>query len=117
MKSEVVNFNLIEGDYNPNFPYDTVKKEYRDGLPVKEIRKKHGLNNGQWSRFLKELKSEGFPLRGDNPRFYIHDKTRRMYKVERVINGKRVFFGYFKTEEEAQARVKQLKENNWEDIE
>ena len=113
MKTEVVNFNLIEGDYNPNFPYDMVKKAYRDGVPVKEIRKKYGLNNGQWARFLKELKAEGLPLRGDNPRFYIHDKTRRKYKVERVIAGKRVFFGYFETEEEAQERVEELKANSW----
>ena len=123
-----MNFNIIDG-YD-DIDYDTLLEDYRNlELSVKEIQKKHGLTIGKWQSITREWKEKGIKLRGrQNQRKnhypgeyigaknYYYSKSIGKYTVSKHINGKYYYFGTFGTEEEAQARVKELRENNWDGL-
>ena len=120
MTTSDVTFNIIEGDYTLTFPYEEIKEDYyNSSLLVEEIKKKYQLSKGDWKRFRKQLKEEGLPLKtvrnrmGTGKYFYWCEK-RGMYKVQRHFKRKTVFFGYYPTEEAAQARIDELNRNGWE---
>ena len=48
------------------------------------------------------------------PKYYHYDKIWKRYRVKKSINGKRVSFGTYATEEEAQAIVEELKKHDWD---
>ena len=115
-------FKVVE-NHQPNYDIEEVKKDYTEtNLSVKQIREKYGISRGQWHTIRKHWKREGVPMRGRNycsrkgsiftTYYYPHGDTGR-YVILRSIGGKSYYFGICKNEEEAKARVKELKENNW----
>lgn len=75
---------------------------------------------------VNELKNVGWnvdclPVEFQNklsrkPKYYSFVKNENAFQVQKVIDGKKVYFGYYKTEEEAKARVEELKNNNWDGL-
>ena len=115
-------FKVVE-NHQPDYDIEEVKKDYTEtDTPVKEIRAKYGISQGQWLTILKHWKREGVTMRGRNycsrkgsiftTYYYPHGNTGR-YVILRSIGGKSYYFGICNNEEEAKARVKELQANNW----
>ena len=49
-----------------------------------------------------------------SPRYYNYDKTWKRYRVTRTINGKRISYGTYATEKEAQEVVCELNKIGWD---
>lgn len=121
----MVEFNIVEGSrLEDELDWDNLKKDYQDlTLTVAEIQTKYGLTNSKWQTVRKHLESEGIPLRnrgrvknsyGDhNAKHYHKDKRSGKYLVRKVLDGKYTVFGLFDTENEAKAKVEELKRNGW----
>lgn len=50
------------------------------------------------------------------PKYYTFIKNENAFQVQRFIGGVKVYFGYYRTEDEAKARVEELKNNNWDGL-
>ena len=113
-----MNFNIIENP-DPGYNIEEVIKDYMNmDIPVKDIKEKYGITKGRWQTLLKHFKDEGIPMRTNNrlntpPKYYTKDKRYNRWYVQRTIRGHQYGFGAYATEEEAQARVQELHENNW----
>ena len=117
-----MNFNISE---NPSYnlqEYELIKKDYTESdLTVTEIRAKYGLEQRDWNEFLRQIKSENIPVRDGSTWYkqvknYSYNIRSKKWEVHKVINNKSHFFGAYKTKEEAQNRVGELKQNNWEGL-
>jgi hypothetical protein len=117
-----MNFNIIDGDY---FDYDKAKEAYLKGIRGNNLRKKFGIGRSQYVRLLKRFREDGIiiPHKGNvqinnAPKYYYNHICNgySYWTVSRTINYKLHYFGHFKTEAEAQQRVKELEENNWEGL-
>lgn len=49
-----------------------------------------------------------------NPKYYNYDKIWKRYRISKTINKKRVSYGTYETEEEAQMVVAELKKVDWD---
>lgn len=49
-----------------------------------------------------------------NPKYYNYDKVWGRYRIVKTINRKRVSFGTYETEKEAQKVVSELIKKNWD---
>ena len=119
-----MNFRLIEGKYE-DLPLNEIKKDYMAcELTIPELREKYDLSVNNWDRIRRQFKKEGVPMRTlkerANPKHHTFKIAKNYYqtkngkwRVQKVIDGKYHHFGTFDTEEEAQAKVKELKENGW----
>ena len=111
-----MNFNIIENP-EPEYNIEEIIQDYNNyNIRVSEIQAKHGITRSTWhNTILRKLREHKVPLRDPRihykPRYYY--KIGKRYRVQRVINGKCKYFGYYNTIEEAQAKVKELEENNW----
>lgn len=118
-----MNFTLKQTPYY-SYNMDELIKDYENmELSVNEIKEKHNIGSGAWQTVLKRLKEQGVPMRGYNKpsgvrkaRYYYWDKHTQSWRVYKFINGKQLGFGGYRTEKEAQARVKELKKNNWDGL-
>ena len=122
-----ITFHLIEGD-TTDYPYEEVKYDYyHTNMLNREIMAKYDLTISQWRRFIKQLKEDGLPLRsypkgynlkkkGKPVKNYYFEKSKGKFKVEKSIRGRKVFFGYCRTEKEAQERVALLRTNKWDGL-
>lgn len=117
-------FNIIDG--HDDYDYDDIVQDYLNlKLPVKEIREKHKITPGVWQRILRRFKEDNVPLRNlqkRTPRINNYQPmgcknytklSNGKYRVYKSIRGKCYLFGNYETEEEAIARVQELKSNNW----
>lgn len=50
----------------------------------------------------------------EKAKYYRYDEHAKKWRIYKTVDGKYTNFGYYDTEEEAQAMVKYLKENNWD---
>ena len=114
-----VTFHIIEGPHR-DLPYEAMKHDYYNtNMLNREIMEKYGLGYSQWRRFIKELKEEGLSLKNTSGRHeavknYYFEKKRGKWKIQKSIHGRKMFFGYCDTEEEAQEKVAVLKKNRWD---
>lgn len=116
----LMNFRVIEG-VEDSFDYEEIKKDYLNPeLSVKSIKEKYNISNSKWdNRIIKRFKEENIPLRcrsglGNNSKNYCKSKNRFM--VYKTVNRVKYHFGYYKTEDEAKARVEELKMNGWDGL-
>lgn len=113
-------FNVIENQQD-SYDFQELTKDYLNlDLSVKEIKEKHNITSGGWQTVLKRLKEHGITMRGYNKRqgvrkakHYYYDRSIKAYRVHKYIGDEYYLFGSYKTEKEAQARVEELKQNNW----
>ena len=118
-----MNFNIKQSEYYPYNMTELIKDYENMELSVNEIKEKHNIGSGTWQTVLKRLKERGVTMRGYSKprgvrkaRYYYWDKHSQSWRVYRFINGKYHGFGGYKLEKEAQARVEELKQNNWEGL-
>lgn len=122
-----MNFNIIDG--HDNIDYESVLRDYQNlDLTVREIKEKHGISDGRWQTITKHWKEAGIPLRGRMNRkkhryiatpFASKNYTKTTsgrYRVYKKIKGVNYNFGVFDSEEEARAKVEELRQNNWEGL-
>lgn len=111
-----MNFRIIENPDN-DFDLEAVIKDYQNwDIPTSEIKEKYQITSRKYKQVIAEIKDRGIPLRPRLPlhcKYYYYKKYDKKWVVKRVFDGKAYYFGYYRTEEEAEARVKELRENNW----
>lgn len=114
-----MNFNITDGD---TIDYEQAKQDYINGLRSKSFRKKYNIGASAYGSLLKRFREDGIEVhvRGKyktpTAKYYHYNKVSNHYVVTRKVKGKSFYFGYFLTEKEAQARVEELKQNNWEGL-
>ena len=112
----MVNFRIVNGK---ELPYEDIKNDYVNGLKGKPLRDKYGITTTKYSKLLKRMEEDGVKTRRKKDKTYrtptyIHySRTQNIFKVERFIEGKRVYGGSFKRRIDAELRVKELNENGW----
>lgn len=116
-----MNFRIVENQsVHDTYDLNELIEDYKNmELTVKEIREKYDLTRGQWCTVLKRIKEQGVPLRSAsyrNAKYYHFNKQENKFKVERILNGVDCYFGTYRTEKEAKARVDELNANNWEGL-
>lgn len=84
--------------------------DLRKGLSLDAVLKKHGTNLKEVfnSKPVKSIK----PVR--KPKYYYYDKRADVFIVQKRINGERIYFGRYHSEEAAQYAVKLLVECDWD---
>ena len=109
-------FRVVDGDY---LPYDEIKKDYENGIVGNALKKKYRITDLAYKGLLSRFKDDGVRLVRDRQRkrrkpSYIHyNRTQDNYKVERVINGKKIYGGSFKKRVDAELRRNELEANGW----
>ena len=119
----MVNCRIIEEDYVDR--YAEMKEAYLNGIRGARLREKFGMGRSAYKRLLNEFREDGVTIshRGrvkvdSKPKYYYPATygTYRYWVVRRTINWKVYNFGYFKSEAEAQQKVRELEQNNWEGL-
>lgn len=118
-----MNFTLKQTPYY-SYNMDELIKDYENmELSVNEIKEKYNIGSGAWQTVLKRLKEHGVTMRGYSKtqpvrkaKHYYFDRSIKAYRVHKYIGDDHYLFGSYKTEKEAQSRVEELKENNWEGL-
>ena len=111
-----MNFTISDGDY---IPYEDIKKDYIAGLVGNALKEKYNISHGMYRSLLARLEEDGVKLvRGRRKKqrkpSYIHyNRTQNNYKVERTINGKKIYGGSFKRLVDAELRRNELEANGW----
>ena len=112
-----ITFNIVE---QKGLDYEEAKKAYLDGVKGMRFRKMFGIGTSQYKRLLERFREDGIPVhqRGGvyygTPKYYYCTKEREDYFIVcKWINRKKHYFGFYNSEEEAKARVEELKKNNW----
>lgn len=108
-----VNFNIIE---NPDPPYMEKYEEFielynNSEVTISKICEKLKWNVKVYYNAKKRALSEGRII--DNPPKYYYFRNGR-YVVSKLLNGKRVYFGAFKYEDDAKIIVEELGKNEWD---
>ena len=111
-----MNFRIIENSYDTEEVYEKFIQLYNDNVPMKEMQKQLGFNNYKYRKFRKQALSEGRinDRRKSRKSKYYYKTSKGSFVVsKRNKDGEQVRYGYYKTESEAQARVRELKQKNW----
>ena len=114
----MTNFTISESDWTKEFytTYTQIKKDIKNGMKIKDIKKKHGLSEGQWGSYRRELIYDGIIIpvqqKRQTAKYYHYSKGK--YHVSKNIDGKRKHIGTFKTESQAKWCVELMKECNWD---
>lgn len=95
--------HVVDGEYTFYGSFDTVDEAEK---MVSELIKANWNVNYLPLEFKNKLNSK--------PKYYTFNKKDNAFVVQKWVNGEKVHFGYYKTEEEAKARVEELKKNGWE---
>jgi hypothetical protein len=123
-----MNFKIIDGDNGYRELLPVFSEMYNDNqIPVATIKEQLSLGQNDYRKLRRDAIEEGLcnPRRKAykkklpykvNPK-HIGTQYRggvEYFKVIKSINGKRVYFGYFKDYRQAERMVELLKENNWD---
>ena len=109
-------FRIHERDWTNEFYtiYEKVKKDYLDGVPVKDIRAKHNISKSLWKTYRRELKNDGLFVRyRGKPRYITYSKPHKRWKVIKTIKSKTYTFLTFKEEKDALRAVELFKKYGW----
>ena len=118
----MMEFKIVDGTA---LDYESAKKAYLNGVRGNKLRKMFNIGTSQYRTLLNRFREDGItiPKKGkvdinNSPRYYHKHlcKGKTYWTVTRTVNWKKVYFGHYKTEAEAKARVKQLEKNNWEGL-
>ena len=113
---EDMKFRVVDGDY---LPYDEIKKDYENGITGNALKKKYNITHRGYKSILDRLEADGVKLvRGRQKKrrkvTNIHyNRTQNNYKVEKIINGKKIYGGSFKKRADAELRRNELEANGW----
>ena len=113
----VVNFKVIENDYiDRESEFQEWVRLYNSEMLVKDINKKLNVSPYMYKKYRKRALQEGLikdRRKEYKPKYYYKSNT-GTYKVHhRNSEGKIIYYGTYKTQKEAEARVDELIKNNW----
>ena len=115
-----MSFNIVETSSTLEFEtyYPQIRQDVLNGMKIKDVMAKHDLTQGKWIKYRRELMNEGIIKRRKNvlreaKHYYFHSKSNK-WVVQKQMNGKKIFFGKYDTEETAQRIVKELKQCDWD---
>lgn len=125
VKPSKIRFNIVEQN---SIDYEQAKKDYINGIRGNRLRNKHQIGRSQYIRLLTRFKDDGVPVplrrtpinekQHYNPKNYsrVLGKGNPAFQVVKTIKGKKHTFGNYKTEAEAQIRVNELRQNDWDGL-
>lgn len=114
----IENFNIVETDYTTEFNtmYGNIRQDLDNGLKVGAIKTKHGLSDGKWRKYYKQLVKDGiFKARKKEmkeAKYYTYSNGR--FRSQKVINGRKYHIGTFKCKHDVELAVELMKECNWD---
>ena len=116
------NFRIVEGGSYNDVPYEEFKKDYMDmTVSLSEILKKYGINHQKYLRYGKMVYQEtGFHRRsGERPLDPNGNanirKTGNKYRIDKTINGRRIYCGTYDSLEYARKVRNFLVKHNYKD--
>lgn len=111
-------FNIIESDWTKDFysTYKHIKQDIKNGVKIKDIKKKYGLSDGGWRAYRKELILDGIIKSRETERKEAKYYTayNNKFHVQKIIHRKKYHIGTFNTEHQAKLCVKLMQECNWD---
>lgn len=117
----MTSFTIHESNWTEEFytTYNQIKQDFSNGMLVKDIKIKHGLTEGRWLSYRKELINDGLitPKKSKekgkySPRNYSFNNG--FYQVQKWINGKLVHICSFRKECDAKQCVRLMRECDWD---
>ena len=125
MCKTMVNVNIIEGVDARNEAYEYMKQKVLNGEKFlnKEIKEKYDISFSGIRNLKIELSEElGVKLyKGKSPKekrkkhiYYSHNRSKGYFIIQKQIDGKNVYFGYYKSAETAEKVVEELKLVDWD---
>ena len=117
-----MNFRIIENAPSNWEKEPEVIQQYRDGVPVAEIRKNLNIPSPTFTKMIQQFKKEGkiiprrkpYKLKRKTqkriPKYYVKNSNRPGYNI--MKGGK--YFGYVITREQAERFVELMKECDWD---
>lgn len=112
-----ITFNIVEQE---GLDYEEAKTAYLNGIKGMRFRKMFGIGTSQYTRLLERFREDGIPItpiggvyRGKPKNYYCINVQYGYWVVCKWFNRKKHYFGMYKSEAEAKARVEELKKNNW----
>lgn len=119
-------FNIIESSYED---YDDIYEDFKNdymscAITVKKMQEKYDITPNQYRRLKNRVMEETGVnrklSRNTTGSMWVHcdkyiegHKSSNRYKVSKVINGKKFFFGVYDSLEEAKFIRDRLEEENW----
>ena len=117
-----MNFRIVENAPSSWEKEDGLIQQYRDGVPVAEIRKNLCISVPTFNKMIQQFKKEGkiLPRRKPynlkkkankrKPKYYVKHQNRKGFNI---IKGKK-YFGYVNTRDQAERFVELMKECDWD---
>lgn len=116
-----MNFRIIENAPSSWDKEDELIQQYKDGVPVAEIRKNLSISAPTFNKMVQQFKKEGKiqPRRKTyhrkknkkpSPKYYQRQWNRSGFQI--VRRGK--YYGYVKTRRQAERFVELMKECDWD---
>lgn len=116
-----MNFRIVENAPSNWEKEDELIQQYRDGVPVAEIRKNLCIPSPTFNKMIQQFKKEGkiIPRRKPynitrknkkNPKYYVKVCNRKGFNI--VKGGK--YYGYVITKDQAVRFVELMKECDWD---
>ena len=118
-----VNFKIVE-NYSHEHKFEDFKKDYVNGMPMKQLMKKHDITKSVWKEWKQRVPRRS-QFREDKPR-----KTKKLKKnfsdhffrktyrdnvtVFRRVDGGHYSYGSYPDMETAEMVCDKLVENNWD---
>ena len=111
-------FRIHETDWTKEFytNYERIKKDYIEGMPIKDIQDKHNISKSLWRAYRRELKNDGLFLkyRRKKPRYITYSKTDKRWRVIKSIKSRTTTYLSFREEEDALRAVELFKKYGWD---
>lgn len=113
----LVNFRIVENDYGDReSEFQEWVRLYNTGMLVKDINQKLKLSAYMYKKYRSRALQEGLikdRRKEYQPRYYYKNNKGKYMVRRKNQEGKIIYYGTYKTEKEAKARVDELKKNNW----
>jgi len=117
-----MNFRIIENAPSNWDKEDEVVQQYRDGVPVAEIRENLSIPSPTFNKMIRQFKKEGkiIPRRKPykskkkkekrKPKYYVKNQNRKGFNI--MKGGQ--YYGYVLTRDQAERFVELMKECDWD---
>ena len=116
-----MNFRIIENGPSSWDKEDELIQQYRDGVPVAEIRENLSISSPTFNKMIQQFKKEGkitprrkpYKLKKKakrKPKYYVKNQNRKGYNI--MKGGQ--YYGYVLTKDQAERFVELMKECDWD---
>ena len=108
-----VEFRVLDGNEGYYEDFDCFVDLYKSDVSVNRIKDSLGLSPAKYKHYLERAVDDGLvALRVSSFNNYYYSKG--VYCVQKYLNGRMVYFGSYKSEDDARFVVSELKKCGWD---